>query len=207
LSALPSKPTGPQAEKLVTRCRWCGTDPDYITYHDHEWGIELHDDKRLFEMLVLEGMQSGLSWITILRKRPAFRQAFEGFDPVKVAAFGPDKVAALLNNPAIIRHRAKIESAINNAKMALLVQSQYGSLDSFLWRITDGKQIVNHQKDHRETPATTVLSEKLARECKRAGFRFIGPTVAYAFMQAVGMVNDHETGCFRHPDSAASPSQ
>jgi DNA-3-methyladenine glycosylase I len=179
------------------RCGWA-RDPLSIAYHDSEWGVALHDDNRLFEMIVLEGMQSGLSWMTILRKRQAFRSAFLGFDPRKVARFGPKDIDKLLTNPGIIRSRAKIEATVANARATLKVQEIFGSLDSFLWKLVDGSPIVNHWTDSSQIPAKTPESEKLARECKAQGFQFVGPTVAYALMQAIGMVNDHETSCDWH---------
>src|SRR6478609_7140612 len=166
----------------VKRCAWPGQDPLYIAYHDEEWGFPLHDDNRLFEMIVLEGMQSGLSWITILRKREAFRVAFHGFDPRKVATFGQKEIEKLLLNAEIIRNRAKLEAAVVNAQATLRVKEKFGSLDSFLWRIVESKPVINRRRDHRETPAKTPASEILAKECKKEGFKFIGPTVAYAFM-------------------------
>jgi DNA-3-methyladenine glycosylase I len=188
----------------LKRCQWPGQDPLYLAYHDEEWGVPLHEDNRLFEMIVLEGMQSGLSWITILRKREAFRVAFHGFDPRRVATFGPKKIEKLLLNPGIIRNRAKLEAAVANARATLQVQEKYGSLDSFLWRIVEGEPVVNRWSNYREAPAKTSVSERLATECKKEGFKFIGPTVAYAFMQAVGMVNDHEVTCFRHKEVAGA---
>jgi DNA-3-methyladenine glycosylase I len=182
----------------ITRCGWPSEDALYLTYHDKEWGVPVHDDNRLFEMLVLESMQSGLSWITILRKRKAFEMAFRQFDPARVASFGSKEIEKLLANPDIIRNRAKLEAAVANARATLRVQKKYGSLDSFLWRVVDGSPLVNRWKSYREAPAKTLESEILAKECKENGFRFIGPTVAYAFMQAVGMVNDHEVTCFRY---------
>jgi DNA-3-methyladenine glycosylase I len=179
------------------RCGWA-TDPLSIEYHDTEWGVPLHDDNRLFEMIVLEGMQSGLSWITILRKRPAFREAFFGFDPKRIAKFGASDTRRLLENPGIVRNRLKVEAAIANARATLHVQETHGTLDAFLWRFVDGKPIINRWVDGSRLPAKTALSEKLAKELKKNGFKFIGPTVAYAFMQAVGMVNDHEISCDRH---------
>jgi DNA-3-methyladenine glycosylase I len=186
----------------LKRCQWPGEDPLYLAYHDEEWGVPLHDDNRLFEMIVLEGMQSGLSWITILRKREAFRIAFQAFDPRRVATFGGKEIEKLLQNPNVIRHRAKLEAAVANARATLRVQEKYGSLDSFLWRVVDGKPLVNRRNNYREAPAKTAASEILASECKKEGFKFIGPTVAYAFMQAVGMVNDHELTCFRYQEIA-----
>jgi DNA-3-methyladenine glycosylase I len=186
----------------LKRCPWPGEDPLYLAYHDEEWGVPLHDDNLLFEMIVLESMQSGLSWITILRKREAFRVAFHAFDPRRVATFGGKEIEKLLLNPGIIRNRAKLEAAVANARATLRVQEKYGSLDSFLWRVVDGKPLVNRRNNYREAPAKTAVSEILASECKKEGFKFIGPTVAYAFMQAVGMVNDHEATCFRYKEIA-----
>jgi DNA-3-methyladenine glycosylase I len=182
----------------LKRCAWPGQDPLYLVYHDEEWGLPLHEDNRLFEMIVLESMQSGLSWITILRKREAFRLAFHGFDPRQVAKFSPKKIEKLLSNPDIIRNRAKLEATVANARATLRVQEKYGSLDSFLWRVVDGQPVVNRWQNYREAPSKDARSETLAKECKKEGFQFIGPTVAYAFMQAVGMVNDHEVTCFRY---------
>ena len=181
----------------IKRCSWA-KDPLSIDYHDLEWGVPLHDDHRLFELIVLESMQSGLSWITILRKRPAFRAAFLEFDPAKVAKFGAKEVSKLLANPGIIRNRPKVEAAIANARATLRVQEAFGSLDSFLWRLIDGKPVINRWTRASQAPAKTALSESLSKELKVQGFRFIGPTVAYALMQAIGMVNDHETTCYRY---------
>jgi DNA-3-methyladenine glycosylase I len=183
------------------RCGWA-RDPLSIEYHDTEWGVPSHEDHRLFEMIVLESMQSGLSWTTILRKRQAFRAAFFGFDPGKIAKFGAKDIARLLANPGIIRNRAKVEAAVINAQATLKVQKTFGSLDSFLWNLVDGKPVINHWTDSKQIPAKTPISERLAKELKAQGFKFMGPTVAYAFMQAVGMVNDHETGCDRHRELA-----
>ena len=184
----------------LKRCGWPGQDPLYIAYHDEEWGLPLHEDNRLFEMLVLELMQSGLSWITILRKRKAFQVAFRQFDPAKVAKFGPQEVEKLLTNEGIIRNRAKLEAAVANARATLKVQEKYGSLDTFLWRVVEGKPLVHRWADYHEAPSKNQESELLAKQCKDHGFQFIGPTVAYAFMQAVGMVNDHESTCFRYKE-------
>jgi DNA-3-methyladenine glycosylase I len=186
----------------LKRCAWPGQDPLYLAYHDEEWGVPLHEDNRLFEMLVLESMQSGLSWITILRKRKAFQVAFRQFEPETVAKFGSKEIEKLLANPGIIRNRAKLEAAVANARATLGVQEKYGSLDAFLWRVVDGEPLDHRVADHHDVLAKTLESEMLAKECKGHGFRFIGPTVAYAFMQAVGMVNDHEVTCFRHKEVA-----
>ena len=188
----------------LKRCQWPGQDPLYLAYHDEEWGVPLHEDNRLFEMIVLESMQSGLSWITILRKRKAFRVAFHEFDPRRVATFGPKEIEKLLLNPGVIRNRAKLEAAVANARATLRVQEKHGSLDAFLWRIVEGKPIVNRFLSYREAPAKTSVSETLATECKKEGFQFVGPTVAYAFMQAIGMVNDHEVACFRYKEVASA---
>jgi DNA-3-methyladenine glycosylase I len=187
----------------IERCKWSGQDPLLLAYHDEEWGVPVHDDNRLFEMLVLESMQSGLSWLTILRKRKAFQTAFRHFDPGKVAKFGAKEVEVLLANADIIRNRAKLDATIANARATLRAQEKYGSLDTFLWRVVDGKPLVHRRTDHDQLPAKTVESETLAKECKENGFRFVGPTVAYSFMQAVGMVNDHELTCFRHKEVSA----
>jgi DNA-3-methyladenine glycosylase I len=185
---------------VIERCKWAGLDPLLLAYHDEEWGVPVHDDNRLFEMLVLESMQSGLSWLTILRKRKGFQTAFRQFDPGKVAKFGAKEVEALLANADIIRNRAKVDATIANARATLRAQEKYGSLDKFLWRVVDGKPLVRPHTGHDQLPAKTVESETLAKECKENGFRFVGPTVAYSLMQAVGMVNDHDLICFRHKE-------
>jgi DNA-3-methyladenine glycosylase I len=190
----------------ITRCKWSGQDPLLLAYHDEEWGVPVHDDNKLFEMLVLESMQSGLSWLTILRKRKAFQTAFRHFDPGKVAKFGAKEVEALLANADIIRNRAKVDATIANARATLRAQEKYGSLDTFLWRAVDGKPLVRPRTGHDQLPAKTVESETLAKECKENGFRFVGPTVAYSLMQAVGMVNDHDLTCFRHKEVSVSVS-
>lgn len=183
------------------RCAWAGDDPLYIAYHDTEWGRPEHDDGKLFEMLILEGMQAGLSWITILRKRQAFRAAFDGFDPRKVAQYDAAKIEALMQNPAIIRNRRKIEAAVGNAKAFLTVQQQYGSFDRFLWQYVEGAPIVNHWDNPRDMPAATPLSEQISRDLKKRGFRFVGPTIVYSLMQAIGMVDDHMVWCPCHTDN------
>ena len=170
----------------------------YIAYHDEEWGVPLHDDQRLFEMLILEGMQAGLSWITILKKRPAFRRAFDGFDPQKVALYGEEKIASLLQDSGIIRNRLKIRAAVGNADAFLRVQREFGSFDAYIWSFTKGKQIVNHWEKVEEMPATSPLSDEVSRDLKRRGFRFVGSTICYSFMQAIGMINDHMTWCDRY---------
>lgn len=181
----------------VTRCAWAGSDPLYQDYHDREWGVPVHDDRLLFEFLILEGAQAGLSWITILRKRAAYRAAFAGFDPETVAAFDDAKVAELLQNPGIVRNRLKVASAITNARAFLAVQEEFGSFDAYLWRFVDNRPLLNAWKTIREIPASTPLSDALSRDLKQRGFRFVGSTICYAHMQAVGMVNDHTVDCFR----------
>jgi DNA-3-methyladenine glycosylase I len=180
------------------RCTWPGTDPLYLAYHDGEWGVPVHDDRRLFEFLVLEGAQAGLSWITILRKRDAYRRAFDGFDPKRVARYDARKVARLLADEGIVRNRMKIESAIKNARAFLAVQEEHGSFDAYQWRFVDGRPLVNRWKTTREVPARTNESDAFSKDLKQRGFSFVGSTIIYAHMQAVGMVNDHLTTCFRH---------
>lgn len=186
-----------------TRCWWAGSDPLYVAYHDAEWGVPVHDDRALFEFLVLEGAQAGLSWITILRKRPAYRAAFSGFDPQLVAAYDAAKVAELLQNPGIVRNRMKIESAVSNARAFLRVQEEFGSFDAYIWRFVGGAPVQNTWSAPAEVPAETPESRALSKDLARRGFRFVGPTIMYAHMQATGMVNDHLTSCFRHAELAA----
>lgn len=183
------------------RCGWVSDDPLYVEYHDQEWGVPLHDDRRLFEMLTLEGAQAGLSWITVLRKRPNYRRLFDGFKVEKVARYGEAKVEGLLQDAGIIRNRLKVESTVSNAQAFLRVQDSHGSFDSYLWDFVDGRPVVNRWKTLAEVPASTPLSDALSKDLKRRGFRFVGTTICYAFMQAVGMVNDHTTDCFRYPAS------
>ena len=180
------------------RCAWAGTDPLMIRYHDDEWGRPLHDDRKLFEFLVLEGAQAGLSWSTILKKRKAYRKAFADFDPVKVARFTPARIEKLLGDPGIVRNRLKVESATSNAKAFLKVQDEFGSFDAYLWRFVDGRPVINRFRRLADIPAETERSRQLGKDLKKRGFRFVGPTICYAFMQAVGMVNDHTTDCFRY---------
>jgi len=189
-------------EAARRRCRWAGEDPLNIAYHDAEWGRPQRDEWRLFEALTLEGAQAGLSWLTILRKREGYRRAFAGFDPGRVARFGPDVVERLLSDPGIVRHRGKIESTINNACKILELQKRGSSLSELAWDIVDGQPIVNQWVRHEQLPASTNRSTLLSRRLKQAGFRFVGPTTCYAFMQAAGLVNDHEAGCFCHPSHA-----
>jgi DNA-3-methyladenine glycosylase I len=181
------------------RCEWAAEDdPLYVTYHDEEWGIPSHDDRHLFELLTLEGAQAGLSWATILRKREGYRKAFERFDPDRVARFDRHRLERLLRDPGIVRNRLKIESAVNNARRVLEVQEDLGSFDSYLWQFVGGAPIVGRRRELRDLPAETRESKAMSKDLKRRGFRFVGPTVCYAFMQAVGLVNDHVTTCFRY---------
>src|SRR5450432_1245674 len=180
------------------RCPWCTDDPLYIAYHDEEWGVPVHDDVHLFEMLILEGAQAGLSWFTILKKRENYRRAYEGFRPEIVAKFGARKVAALLKDASIVRNRAKIAASIGNAKATLKIQSEFGSLDAFLWRFVGGRTIQNRRKNIRTAPTHTPESDAMSKALLARGYKFVGTTICYSFMQAVGMVNDHEITCTRY---------
>lgn len=182
----------------VARCPWPGDDPLMRAYHDEEWGVPLHDDDRLFEFLVLEGMQAGLSWRTILHKRENFRRAFDGFDPARVAAYGEPDIQARMLDAGIIRNRQKIAATVNNARRFLEVQAEFGSFDAYIWRFVDGRPIRNAFRSLAELPATSPESDALSRDLKRRGFKFVGSTVCYAHMQATGMVNDHVVDCFRY---------
>lgn len=179
------------------RCAWVSDDQLYRDYHDHEWGLPVHDDRLLFEFLTLEGAQAGLSWITVLRKRESYRAAFGGFDPAIVARFDEQKQAELLADPGIVRNRLKVASTISNARAFLQVQEQFGSFDAYLWRFVEGRPIQNSWRSISEVPASTPVSDSLSRDLKKRGFRFVGSTICYAMMQAVGMVNDHTVDCFR----------
>jgi DNA-3-methyladenine glycosylase I len=182
----------------VTRCEWAaGADELMLAHHDEEWGVPSHDDRHLFEMLTLEGAQAGLSWSTILRKREGYQRAFAGFDPAVVAGFGTKDVERLLDDPGIVRNRLKVESTVNNAARVLDVQEELGSLDAYLWEFVDGVPIVDRPRTLAELPSETELSKAISKDLKRRGFRFVGPTGIYAFMQTVGMVDDHTVGCFR----------
>jgi DNA-3-methyladenine glycosylase I len=182
------------------RCGWCGDDPEYIAYHDREWGVPVRDDRTLFEFLILEGAQAGLSWSTILKKRPGYRRAFAGFDPVEVARFDEHRIEELLGNPEIVRNRLKVASAVTNARAFLEIQEASGSFSEYLWSFVDGRPFQNAWRVLSEVPASTPLAATISRDLKKRGFRFVGPTIVYAFMQAVGLVNDHVVGCFRHDD-------
>jgi DNA-3-methyladenine glycosylase I len=180
------------------RCPWAGTDPLYVAYHDEEWGVPSRDDRHLFEMLVLEGAQAGLSWITVLRKREGYRRAFAGFDPTKVARFGPKDVERLLGDAGIVRNRLKVESAVDNAKAFLALQRKAGSFAEWLWAYVDVKPVQGSFRELREVPAKTPLAETISKDLRKQGFRFVGPTIVYAYLQAVGVVNDHLVTCPRH---------
>ena len=182
------------------RCGWAGSDPLYIAYHDAEWGTPLRDDRALYEMLMLEGFQAGLSWITILRKRENFRRAFDGFAPEKIAAYDEAKVAALLADPGIVRNRAKIAGAIAGARAWLAIMAEPGGFRDYVWQFTGGAPIVNRRRSMREVPAETAEARAMSKALKGRGFKFVGPTICYAFMQATGMVDDHLVSCFRHSD-------
>ncbi|TSA17792.1 DNA-3-methyladenine glycosylase I [bacterium] len=180
------------------RCGWSTSDPSYMEYHDNEWGVPVHDDRKLFEMLILEGAQAGLSWITILKKRENYRKAFDNFDPTTIARYDARKKRQLLRNEGIVRNRLKIDAAIGNAKACLAVQREFGSFDAYIWQFVGTKPKQNHGKSLKEIPTKTSASEAMSKDLKKLGFRFVGPTICYAFMQAVGMVNDHITACYRH---------
>jgi DNA-3-methyladenine glycosylase I len=188
----------PKRHEAKKRCAWSGTDPIYVRYHDEEWGVPVRDDVRLFEFLVLEGAQAGLSWITILKKRDGYRKAFANFDPEKVARFGAKDVKRLLSNSGIVRNRLKLESAIKNARAFLRVQEEQGSFSEYQWAFVDGRPVVNRFRSMKEIPPRTALSDAFSKDLKRRGFSFVGSTIVYAHMQAVGMVNDHVIDCFRH---------
>jgi DNA-3-methyladenine glycosylase I len=186
------------ARRRARRCSWAGIEETYVRYHDEEWGVPLHDDRVLFEFLVLEGAQAGLSWSTILKKRQAYRRAFEGFDPRTVARYGAEQIARLLGDAGIVRNRLKIEAAITNAKAFLEVQREHGSFDRYMWGFVDGRPIQNHWRTLADIPAHTELSDRISADLRARGFKFVGSTIVYSHMQATGMVNDHLVGCFRH---------
>ena len=190
-----------KAPSPAKRCSWCGEDPLYVKYHDTEWGVPVHDDRKLFEFLILEGMQAGLSWITILRKRENFRRAFAGFDPEKVARFGKRDIARLMADAGIIRNELKVHAAVANARAFLGVREELGSFDKYLWQFVGGAPIVNRRRG-KDIPATTPESDAMSKDLKSRGFKFVGSTICYAHMQATGMVNDHVTSCFRYDDLA-----
>ena len=185
---------------MPKRCQWCGNDPLYVTYHDTEWGVPVHDDTRLFEFLLLEGAQAGLSWITILRKREGYRTLFDNFDPGKIARYSDSKLDKLLTRPEIVRNRLKVYGARQNARAFLATQKEFGSFSEYIWGFVDGRTIQNRWRTPAEVPASTAISDRLSKDMKRRGFTFVGSTIMYAHMQATGMVNDHTADCFRHPE-------
>lgn len=187
---------------MKIRCPWAKDDPLYIHYHDEEWGVPLHDDRKLFEMLILEGMQAGLSWLTVLKKRENFRAAFDNFDTEKIARYSANKITKLLQNPGIIRNPLKINAVVKNAKAFLAIQETSGNFDPYIWQFTEGKTVYNAWKNSKSVPASTKQSDQMAKALKQQGFNFVGTTICYAFMQAVGMVNDHLTDCFRYKSLA-----
>ncbi len=184
--------------KHKTRCAWVTDDPIYIDYHDREWGVPCFDDQHLFEMLILEGAQAGLSWLTILKKREGYRQAFAQFDVKKMARFSDKKIERLLQNPAIVRNRLKVNAAVTNAQACLELISEYGNFHDYIWQFVGGAPIINHWKKHADIPVTTAESDAMSKDLKKRGFKFVGSTICYAYMQSVGMVNDHTTDCFRY---------
>ena len=185
---------------MKIRCPWAKEDPLLIEYHDNEWGNPVHDDNLLFEFMILEGAQAGLSWITVLKKRKNYRKAFDNFDPAKIAHYNEEKIEELMNNTGIIRNRRKITAAIASAKAVLKIQEEQGSFDKYIWQFVGGKPIQNKWKHTEDLPPFTIESENMSKDLKKRGFKFVGPTICYAFMQAVGMVNDHVVDCFRHSE-------
>lgn len=186
--------------KVIERCSWCGDDPLYMEYHDKEWGLPVHDDTKLFEMLILEGAQAGLSWITILKRREGYRKAFDKFNAKKIAAYDQKKIDSLLADTGIIRNKLKVNAAIKNAKAFLDLQAEYGSFDSYIWQFVNHKAIQNKWKSSADVPAETAESQAMSKALKKLGFSFVGPTICYAYMQATGMVNDHITSCYRYKE-------
>ena len=187
----------------MNRCEWAGSDPLYLRYHDKEWGVPVHNDRKLFEFIILEGAQAGLSWITVLKKRQAYREAFDKFDYNKVAKYNERKVKQLLNNPGIIRNQLKVRSAIKNARAFIEIRKEFGTFNKYIWQFVDNKPIQNHRKSMKELPATSALSDEISKDLKNRGFNFVGSTIIYANMQATGMVNDHTTDCFRYKEVKA----
>ena len=186
------------AKRGKKRCPWCESNELQTAYHDREWGVPVHDDRVLFEFLMLEGAQAGLSWDTILKKRAHYRRAFAGFDAKKISRFGGKEARALMRNPGIVRNRLKIAAAISNARAFLAVQREFGSFDRYIWRFVGGRPLQNHRRSHKNVPASTPESDAMSKDLKKRGFRFVGSTICYAFMQATGLVNDHLVSCFRH---------
>lgn len=182
----------------MNRCPWCGNDELYVKYHDEEWGVPVHEDKKHFEFLVLESAQAGLNWLTVLRKRENYRKAYDDFDPLKVSLYDDEKLEELMQNAGIIRNRKKIEASINNAIKFLEIQKEFGSFDNYIWGFVDGKSVKNHWNSINEVPATSELSDKVSKDLKSRGFKFLGSTIVYAHLQATGIINDHLVGCFRY---------
>ena len=192
-------------DKNLKRCTWCeGLYDDYVKYHDEEWGVPVHDERKHFEFLILEGAQAGLSWSTILKRREGYRNAFANFDPALVAQYDEAKYESLLQDPSIIRNRLKIKSAINNARRFIEVQNEYGSFDTYIWKFTNGKPLINTWEKMSEIPAKTELSDRVSKDLKKRGFNFVGSTIIYAHLQATGIVNDHEVSCFRYKELTMS---
>jgi DNA-3-methyladenine glycosylase I len=185
---------------MKERCDWAKGDPLLMDYHDHQWGVPVYDDKVLFEMLILEGVQAGLSWLTVLKRRDNYRQAFDHFDPVKIADYDEKKIAVLLRDASIIRNKLKVNAAVTNARCFLKVQEEYGTFSDYIWQFVGGKPIMNYWKDRDEVPVTTPESDQMSKDLKKKGFKFVGSTICYAYMQATGMVNDHTIDCFRHKE-------
>ena len=185
-------------ETMIKRCTWCGNDPQYVAYHDEDWGVPVYDDRLLFEMLILEGAQAGLSWLTILKKRDNYRQAFHDFDATRIASYDQKEIDRLLQNAGIVRNRLKIEATIKNARGFLQIRDEFSSFSDYLWRYVDGKPIINSWQDVSVIPANTRISDQLSKDLKKRGFNFVGSTICYAFMQSIGMVNDHTIDCFRY---------
>lgn len=190
----------------LNRCQWASSNPDYFTYHDTEWGVPLHDDQKLFEFMLLDAFQAGLSWLTILRKRENFRIAFDHFDFERIAGYGPEKIGELLNDQGIIRNRLKIHASVKNAVAFINIREQFGTFDRYIWEFTDNKVIQNNFSLMNEIPARTELSDKISKDLLKRGFTFVGSTIVYAFLQAIGMVNDHTTDCFRHHELGGTSS-
>ncbi len=187
------------------RCPWCGTDPLYVEYHDKEWGVPVHNDRVLFEFIILEGAQAGLSWLTVLRKRENYRKALDGFDIERIAGYGEQDLLRLMQDPGIVRNRLKVESCVKNARSALKITEQFGSLDAYFWGYVNNAPIKNSPKQLQDIPVSTEISDALSKDLKKRGFNFVGSTIMYAFMQAVGMVDDHIAGCFKHAGRRQTP--
>jgi len=192
---------------MKTRCEWCGTEEIYVKYHDEEWGVPVHDDKVHFEFLILEGAQAGLSWITVLRKRDNYRKAFDNFDVNKVSRYTEKRIEKLLQNPGIIRNKLKVRSAVSNAQAFIEVQKEFGSFDKYIWHFVNNKPIVNKRKKMSDLPATSIESDALSKDLKKRGFKFVGSTIMYAHMQAIGMINDHTKDCFRYKEVSIERTQ